>query len=155
MLEVSVNELRRCADCSDEVCKIRIALHATLHLVEPAPGQLGSRFSQARGKRLSEEKGPRGPTHPATALHLKPELWSVHQPLKAPLPAQASFPLPPLSITSLPPHPTSHPSLFTLLVIHFLHHPTFIIRCLHYITTFYDCPPALWLSLTHPPLLNE
>ena len=57
-------------------------------------GQLGSRFSQVRGKRLLEEKGPRGPTHPATVLDLKPGLWTAHQPLLAPIAGQASFPLP-------------------------------------------------------------
>ena len=73
--------------------KNRIAVHGWAR----GKSQLGRRFSQARGKRLLEEKDP----------------------------------------------------FKSLSLIYSLHHPPFIIRCLHYITTLYNFPPALWLPLIH------
>ena len=82
---------------------------------EPALGQLGSRFSQARGKRLLEKKGRRGSTHPLTVSNLKRGLWNEHQRTPFGSPCWTSLlspaPVSDLLCTSphIPPPPYSHP----------------------------------------------
>ena len=55
--------------------KNSIAVHAW----QTSTRSTGKPLRQARGKRLLEEKGPTGPTYPATASDLKPRLETVHQ----------------------------------------------------------------------------
>ena len=97
-------------------------------------GRLGSRRSQARGKRLLEKKGPRGPPHPPTTLHLQPGLRSkTSNPPGSPC-WTSPLPLQPLSVhLATSPHisprflylsPFFPPSLIYSYII-----PLLVIRC--------------------------
>ena len=125
-------------------------------LGKPAPGQLGSCLSQARGKRLLEEKVLEAlhihqqcqTSNPDCSLHINPS-W-------LPLLDSSPSPCPPW-VTSYPLHPTSHPSLFPFhaVIIYSLltsSPPQFIIRCLLYITPHYAISCQLMTptdTLTH------
>ena len=100
--------------------------HRSSCLDEPAPSQLGSCLSQARGKKLLEKKGPRGPSHSPKASDLESGLWAEHQCLLASLARQTSFPL----VTPLTPLPltrTPHPSWLPCTPSDF----TFAIQSIH------------------------